>query len=56
MNKINSPSSNDEQMRTSNPEIAIANRKRTNREQLIAGLKMAVIASIFLLAIWLLER
>jgi len=38
-------------MHTSNPEVAIA-----NREQLIAGRKMAVITGIFLLAIWLLER
>ena len=56
MNKINSSSSNDEQMRTSNPEVDITTKKLTRREQLIAGRKMAVITGIFLLAIWLLER
>ena len=56
MNKANSPSSNDEQTRTSNPEVDIVIRELTGKEQLIAGLKMAAIAGIFLLTIWLLER
>lgn len=55
MNKLNVPSSTDEETRTSNPEADIPIKKLTQKEQLIVGLKMAAIAGIFLLAIWLLE-
>ncbi|GAU09860.1 hypothetical protein [Desulfoplanes formicivorans] len=55
MSKAHCVSSNDEQTRASAPEAHIADKRLTNREQFIAGLKMITIAALFLLAIWLLE-